>query len=240
MKKFIILSFLGAAMLASCQDDNTMFSEPIPVRAYETDVQIMSQFIEVDNATGLYVLNPDKKILATDYLINRSSEELMKVSQTNKNRFLEEMATVNSQIQVMRRSGLIDAYIYTTSATDNVIMGKEDASIIIKNLTQYSYSHSDLATLTLEGGQNMKASFYSASDITMKLNLTTGYSFFLSQLILGDQENEDAKIIIISGVKPRVPHHAYRIKTPSNLGDYKTLSGKTLIGSGNITVSVSQ
>ncbi len=240
MKKFIILSFFGAAMLASCQDDNTMFSEPIPVRAYETDVQIMSQFIEVDNATGLYVLNPDKKILATDYLINRSSEELMKVSQTNKNRFLEEMESVNSQIQVMRHSGLIDAYIYSTPTADNIVMGKDDDSFFIKNLPQYTYSRGNLATLTLDEGENKKASFYSASDITMKLNLTTGYSFFLSQLILGDQENEDAKIIIISGVKPRVPHHAYRIKTPSNLGDYKTLSGKTLIGSGNITVTVLQ
>lgn len=75
MKKFIILSFLGAAMLASCQDDNTMFSEPIPVRAYETDVQIMSQFIEVDNATGSMCLIQTKRfwlqiILSTEAVRN--------------------------------------------------------------------------------------------------------------------------------------------------------------------------
>ncbi len=56
MKKLIFLGALGATLLASCQDDNTLFSEPMHIRSYETDVQIMSQFIEVDNSTGLFVV----------------------------------------------------------------------------------------------------------------------------------------------------------------------------------------
>ena len=42
---------------------------PLPLRAYETDARIMAQFVEVDKTTGSYVLNPDKKITASYYVI---------------------------------------------------------------------------------------------------------------------------------------------------------------------------
>lgn len=227
-----------ATLLASCQDDNTLFSEPMQIRAYETDVQIMSQFIEADNSTGLFVLNPDKKIMVSDYLLNRSREELMKVSQINKNRFLDEMESVNSQLRMMKRSGLIDAYIYTTQTDDKVIMGKDD-SLTINNIAYYAYSQSNIVTLNLEEGKMKRTSFFSTSDLGMNIYISNGSTFFLSQLTLGDQEDEDAKIIVISGIKPLMPDHSYRIFT-SSMGDNKTLSGMTLIGSNNITVSISK
>ncbi len=226
-------------LLASCQDDNTLFSEPVHIRSYETDVQIMSQFIEVDNSTGLFVLNPDKKVMVSDYLINRSREELMRVSQINKKRVLDEMESVNSQIRVMKRSGLADAYIYTMQTTDKVIMGKDDDLMIINNLHNNANSKSNITTLNLEEGRMKKTSFFSTSDLGMNINITNGSTFFLSQLTLGDQEDEEAKIIVISGIKPLMPDHSYRIFT-SSVGENKTLSGMTLIGSNNITVSISK
>ena len=60
-------------LLSACSDDNTVFNEPSPIRAYETDAEILAQFVDVDNATGAsFSINPDKKITASDYVVNRS------------------------------------------------------------------------------------------------------------------------------------------------------------------------
>lgn len=57
---FVTLLSLGFS-LSSCRDDNTVFNEPTPIRAYETDAQILSQFVDVDNVSGRFFINPDKK-----------------------------------------------------------------------------------------------------------------------------------------------------------------------------------
>lgn len=73
MKKILFsLSLLVGLLVTSCRDDSTFFNEPSPIRAYETDAEILAQFVDVDNATGAFFINPDKKINASDYVVNRS------------------------------------------------------------------------------------------------------------------------------------------------------------------------
>lgn len=59
--KILGIAVLCCLSVSACSDDNTVFNEPEAIRSYETDAQIMAQFVEVDRTTGTYVLNPDKK-----------------------------------------------------------------------------------------------------------------------------------------------------------------------------------
>ena len=52
MKNFYVAGVLFAMTLVSCQEDNSLFNEPVPIRAYDTDARIMEQFVEIDKATG--------------------------------------------------------------------------------------------------------------------------------------------------------------------------------------------
>lgn len=62
-RKLLLTAVFGVgALLVGCSNDNTVFNEPEVIRAYETDAQVMAQFVEVDRTTGTYVLNPDKKV----------------------------------------------------------------------------------------------------------------------------------------------------------------------------------
>ena len=100
MKQVIkIIPLISAVFLFSCSDDNTVFKEPSQIRAYETDAQIMAQFVDVDNATGKFVINPDKKITASDYVLNRNREELLAVSAVNCDLFMREMESVNGLLR---------------------------------------------------------------------------------------------------------------------------------------------
>ncbi len=241
MKRFLLPTMLGVlSLLASCSDDNTMFNEPQAIRAYETDARILSQFVEVDKTTGTYVLNPDKKITASDYVINRSREELMEVSQINKDRFLREMEEVNNQLSVVKRSGLTSAFIYSTQTADVVIDGDKDDSFILSRLIEEPYTRNRLASLTLTEGERKSTNFFSQSDMVMTVSAGNSSAFYCAQVTLGDQNDKDAEIIYISGVKSFIPEHSYRLVSPSIVDSNKTISGMTVIGAGNISVSISR
>lgn len=62
--------------------------------------------------------------------------------------------------------------------------------------------------------------------------------FYCAQVSLGDQSNENAEIVFISGVKSVIPDHSYLLIAPAILDGNKTISGIALIGDGNVTVSI--
>lgn len=130
--KVILLSILGtAALLMGCSDSNAVFNEPEAIRAYETDAQIMARFVEVDRTTGTFVLNPDKKVTVSDYLLNSGREELMTVSQINRNRFINEMEAVNRQLSAVKRTGGVSAFVYSTLTSNVVIDGDDNDSFLL-------------------------------------------------------------------------------------------------------------
>ena len=241
MKRILFLAGLGASLLlTSCGDDNSLFNEPMPIRAYETDAQIMAQFVEVDNTSGTYVLNPDKKVTATDYVINRSREELLEVSPVNRDRFLNEMEAVNNQLFLMKRSGLARAFVYSTLYSNTVIDVDEADSFSISKLAEDSYTRRSIASVKLEDDRSNSISFHSGSVMVMNVNAPSVSTFYLAQVTLGDQIANDAETIIVSGVKSQIPNRSYSLVTSPFLDTNKQLSGINMIGNGNVTISISQ
>lgn len=239
--KVILLSILGtAALLVGCSDSNAVFNEPEAIRAYETDAQIMARFVEVDRTMGTFVLNPDKKVTASDYLLNRSREELMTVSQINRNRFIKEMEAVNRQLSAVKRSGGVSAFVYSTLTSNVVIDGDDNDSFYISKLNEDYYSHGRVASLSLEEGKSRSVSFFAQSDMVMTVNIGNCTTFYCAQVSLGNQSNSDSEIVFISGVRSFIPTHNYRLVAPSILDDNKALSGMTLIGGDNVTVSIAR
>ncbi len=241
MNRSLLPTMLGAlSLLVSCNDDNSIFNEPEAIRAYETDAQILAQFVEVDKTSGTYVLNPNKKITATDYVVNKSQEDLLAVSQINKDRFLKEMESVNNQLSVVKRSGLASAFIYSTQTSSIVIDGNCEDSCVITRLGEDSNYGGRVACLTLEAGRNNTTNFFSQSDMVMTVNAGNRSTFYCAQVSLGDQVDKDAEIIYISGIRSYIPIRSYRLDLPTILDNNKIVSGCTIIGDGNLTVSFSR
>lgn len=66
--KHLIITALSCWLFTACCNDNTFFNEPPQIRAYETGAEVLSQFVDVDSRTGLFPINPNKKVTATDRL----------------------------------------------------------------------------------------------------------------------------------------------------------------------------
>ncbi len=241
MKSLLIPTMLGAlSLFTSCSDNNTIFTEPEPIRAYETDAQILAQFVDVDETSGTYVLNPNKKITARDYVVNKSQEGLLAVSQINKERFLKEMESVNAQLSVVKRSGVASAFIYSTQTSNIVIDSGNDDSCVITRLGEKSNYRGRVASLTLEEGKNNTINFFSHSNIVMTVNAGNRSSFYCAQISLGDQFDKDAEIIYISGIRSVIPIRSYHLELPAILDNNKIVSGCTIIGGGNLIISFSR
>ncbi|MDE6859852.1 MAG: hypothetical protein K2J65_05525, partial [Duncaniella sp.] len=65
------------------------------------------------------------------YLLNSGREELMTVSQINRNRFINEMEAVNRQLSAVKRSGRVSAFVYSTLTSNVVIDGYDNVTVSI-------------------------------------------------------------------------------------------------------------
>lgn len=162
----------------------------------------------------------------------------MAVNQINRNRFFKEMEAVNRQLSAAKRSGLASAFVYSTQTSSLVIDGNDDDSFQIAKLDENTNCLSRVASLTLEDGKIRSASFFTHSDMTMTVNSGNGSIFYCAQVSVGDQSNENAEIVFISGVKSVIPAHSYLLIAPAILDGNRTISGISLIGDGNVTVSI--
>ena len=136
MNKLIITGMICTALsITACSDDNTIFNEPAPIRTYEADAEVLSQFVEVDSRTGLFSINPGRKVTATDYVVNRSREQLLEVSSINRTRFEREMEQANDLIEAYR-DALNVSVIYTTP-TSGLVRNNEEGTMRLLKLQSY-------------------------------------------------------------------------------------------------------
>lgn len=238
MKKTLFPIMFGVlSLLTSCIDDNTVFNEPSPIRAYETDAEILSQFVDVDNSTGEFFINPDKKITASDYIINHSREDLMMVSSINRDKFTHEMEAVNDMLRAVKRSGNSTAIIYSTySFEDKLIEGRVTDTFVVTKAPSRSISGNTLAQMVVTSERNDARMLYAPRYITMNVSANSRSKFYLYQISLGDDSDPDAGILIIAGLNTPQPSHSYVITNNSD-SDWLSVKGMNIVGDGTLSVS---
>lgn len=240
MKKILLpLSVIGLMLLSACSDDNTVFNEPSPIRAYETDAEILAQFVDVDNATGVFFINPDKKITASDYVVNRNREDLMMVNSINRDKFTRDMEAVNGVLRAVKQSGISTAIIYSTYSSDKLIEGSVNGTFEIERLTSQTRGGNTLAQMVVTSERSDARQFYAPQYMTMNLSASSASKFYLYQISLGDTTNPDAGILIVAGLNTPQPCHSYTITNNGN-SDWLSAKGMNLVGDGTLSVSFSQ
>ena len=233
------LSLLVGLLVTSCSDDNTFFFFFSPIRAYETDVEILAQFVDVDNATGAFFINPDKKINASDYVVNRSREELMMVSFVNRDKFSREMEDVNVIIRSIKQSGISTAIIYATYSSDKLIEGGSSDNFKVEKLAVPSRNVTPLAQMIVTSERNDARQFFAPRYVTMNVSANSSSKFYLYQISLGDTSNPDAGILVIAGLNTPQPSHSYIITNNGN-SDWLSVKGMNLVGDGTLSVSFTE
>lgn len=240
MKSIPAITILAAAMFTTaCSDDNTVFNEPSPIRAYETDAEILAQFVDVDNATGAFFINSDKKITASDYVVNRSREDLMMISSINRDKFTRDMEAVNGMLRAVKQSGNSTAIIYSTYSSDKLIEGRFTDTYDITRSATRSISGNTLTQMVVTSERSDTRQLYAPRYVTMNVSANSLSKFYLYQISLGDTSNPDAGILIVAGLNTPQPCRSYII-TNNGSSDWLSVKGTNLVGDGTLSVSFSQ
>lgn len=235
---FATLLSLGISV-SSCSDDNTVFNEPTPIRAYESDAQILAQFLDVDNVSGRFFINPNKKINASDFIINHSREELANVSTFNRERFLGEMEEINSLLYSIKRSEIATEMIYSTVTSNTIIQGSNTDFIEIENCGILSRGSDNIVNLIVDSRRCEPTSFLAQEEMTLNVSANSQSLFYSYQLSFGDASNPDKGIVIFSGVRNPRENDSYSIISKSGAG-WMSIGGQNLIGDGLLSVSISK
>lgn len=236
MKSLFISSLIGI-LIVSCTDSHILPQQE-EIRDYDTDAKILAQFVEVDNTTGLYVINPDKKISATDYVINRNKDELMKVNPLNRSRFEREMNQINAIIAAFQESEGINAFLYSTSKANTVVDNSNSVSLHKLN---YAYNNEEcFAHMSMIADKTHSVNLTHSHDMTMTVASRNNTTFYLSQLSIVDSSEADKGTIIISGLSCNSLPGYYSFSVDGMTDEVIKLKGRNMIGNGTVTVTLSR
>ncbi len=227
-----------ALSITACSDDNTIFNEPAPIRTYEADAEVLSQFVEVDSRTGLFSINPGRKVTATDYVVNRSREQLLEVSSINRTRFEREMEQANDLIEAYR-DALNVSVIYTTP-TSGLVRNNEEGTMRLLKLQSDNIDGRTIARLSVSGDDICRTGFYSMGDKRLMVSSGNTSMFYVSQISFLTSDNTNKGTILLVGLGGNSLPYSYSLALPEVDGEYLNIQGKSLIGNGSVTVGISQ
>lgn len=235
MKK-LFLSFaflaLGCCWFSSCQDEDVV-SENAVMRDYETDVQLLSKFVDVNRSTGEYFINENKKVTAMSYLTDEDWQELQKVNPVNYRRYEKELTELNRELANYANNPEISKIVYSTYGNEPYIRDlNNDCSIQIEKVKNNTpSSRARYQTLTfMQGGSPAYASFKAGSKINseVRINCNGPYLCELKCNTKGAEcTNNHATGIVLSGTNYENNVYNWTSGSASTLWDFTGI-GRTL------------
>lgn len=168
MKRILNLTFLLMAcfVISSCSDDGMETQTPM-VRDSQTDMQVLSRFVDINESTNEYYINKQMKTRASSYITNAEQQELQNVSPVNYEKYMATLAELNNNVAKSIADPKV-AYIVLSAngktvvkkVKDNVNFGFE----LLQNNLSTSSTRALPSILTVEGGrQTTTGQFYDAS-----------------------------------------------------------------------------
>lgn len=145
---YSLLAVLLVLSLQSCQDN---WSLPSPAsRNYQQDVAVLNDFVEINETTHEYYVNPNKKSTVLSYLTNTDAEEFNAVNPVNLNGFKRSISQINGLSGQLAASQGVDYIVMMTESEIYISRIKSDSPIrLTKKLSNGRMSRSIIATCNI-------------------------------------------------------------------------------------------
>lgn len=185
MKKILhIVSFLLICIVVSSCSDDEMVTQPPIVRDTQTDMQVLSRFIDINESTNEYYINENKKTRALSYVTGADWKELEKVNPINLERCKRNLRNLNAQITMAIGNPNVTYIVFSVEGKTKV-KKLRDASFDFMSSYASSVSTKTLPySLEITGGNDVSiekfkdASHTIRMDVDLGLNVESNYYFF--------------------------------------------------------------
>lgn len=239
MTKIFSLLFV-CLLLGGCTDNRRAYETPSQIRDYQTDAEIMAQFVDIDASTGLFYVNADKKIAVTDYVVNHSREELGSVSDINRDRFLSEMNDANVILKALRDAPHVSAMVYSTCSNSHVRTGTNENYLKVNRFANEISRSGFLGNVDISGRKTDATLYRLPENIQMNVAASPRSTFYVSQLSFCDNNDTDRATIVIAGVGTTIPKdYMIMFGIDANLESVK-IKGSSLLDDSPVSISFSK
>lgn len=185
MKKIssIALGVLATLAVCSCSDNEVM--EPV-VSNTQTDMEVISRFVDVNETTNEYYINENKKTRALSYVTGSDWQDLEKVSPLSLEKYESELKVLNAQVAEAIANPNTAYMVFSVNGKTLVKKVKEDAGFdfsVANGVT--AQTRAIYPTLNIFGGSPDASTgvFYDSSrtlimDVAVNNSITFNYYFF--------------------------------------------------------------
>lgn len=222
MKKFclVFMAILACFVVSSCTQDDNEISENT-VRDTQTDMEILSRFVDIDENTNEYYINENKKTRALSYITDQDYQEIQKVSPVNYEKFSEQLRLLNEKV----------ASAINNPNTAYIVFSVNDKTIVKKiRETNFEFSKTSETgnivqtralpySLGVYGGSNETTGPFKDASRTIKMTVTldpilTGKYYFFDIISPNAKPSPDPDIttpqtIAFSGTAPFLTNNTF-------------------------------
>lgn len=186
MKKILNLAFLLLACLviSSCSDDEVLTQTPM-VRNSQSDIQVLSRFVDINESTNEYYINEQMKTRASSYITNTEQQELQSVSPINYEKYMATLTELNNRVAKSIADPNVAYIVLSANGKTIVKKVKENVNFgfeLSKNNLSSSSTRALPSNLYIYGGQQTTTGqFYDSSrtiNMTVSLDPFVGYYYF--------------------------------------------------------------
>ncbi|OUN77857.1 hypothetical protein [Bacteroides sp. An51A] len=179
---FVCATLVAGFFMSSCTQDDGIVKNS--VRDTHTDMEILSRFIDINEATNEYYLNENKKTRALSYVTNSDFEELEKVSPVNVEKCQKELNELNAKVaQAMADPNI--AYLVLSVEGKTVVKNVRKANFEFKldDNVKVIASRAIPSTLMVYGGSTQTTNEFLDATRTIRMSVikdsfVSGYYYF--------------------------------------------------------------
>ena len=172
MKKILYMAFflVGCIIVSSCSDDEVITQQPI-VRDTQTDMQVLSRYIDINESTNEYYINENKKTRALSYVTGADWKELEKVSSINLEKCKRNLRDLNTQVAMAIGDPNI-TYIVFTVEGKTLVKKIRDANFDLVSSYASSVSTRTLPySLEVTGGSDKSTGKFKDENRTIRMDV---------------------------------------------------------------------
>ena len=200
MKKTLLsLAILAALALQACQY-NTKVQVPA-ARNYVQDVEVLNQYVEINDATHGFYINPNKKVSAQDYIVGQS-EELYSVNPNNMQLFKQSVGWINAYTSQLSAGESVDYIVLMTERNMHINRIKADSPLLLTRQPSsilYQTRVRSLLDLSPEGQQYdiyETPSVLTAIELNPETYRNAGWGFLVTCETGNRYDRHDTRVLI--------------------------------------------
>lgn len=147
------------------------------VKDTQTDMQVLSRFIDINESTNEYYINENRKTRALSYITGANWEELRKVSPINLEQCQRNLRALNNQVAMAAKDPNIAYIVFTVNGKTLVKKLRDIGFDFVSSPTPSASMRTLSHSLAVTGGKDVSADkFEDASrSIRMNLNIQSKY-----------------------------------------------------------------